>query len=77
MPTAAPAPIRARIVGSWTWSVESTVATIWTSLRKSLGKSGRMGRSIILEASVAASPGRPSRRKNAPGMRPAAYIFSS
>ena len=26
---------------------DSTVATIWTSLRKSLGKSGRIGRSII------------------------------
>ena len=66
------APVTARVAGSCSWSLLSTVATIWTSLRKSLGKSGRIGRSIIRLVIVAASLGLPSRRGNDPGMRPTA-----
>ncbi len=75
--SASDAPVTARVAGSCSWSAESTVATSWTSLRKSLGKSGRIGRSIIRLARIAASVGRPSRRGKLPGMRPAAYSFSS
>ncbi len=74
---ASEAPVTARVVGSCSWSAETTVATSWTSLRKSLGKSGRIGRSIIRQAMMAASVGLPSRRGKLPGMRPAAYSFSS
>ncbi len=42
-----------------------------------MGKSGRMGRSIILDVRVAASEGLASRRMKAPGIRPTEYIFSS
>src|SRR5690606_4037840 len=40
-------------------------------------KDGRSGRSMSRQARMAASVGRPSRRKKLPGMRPAAYIRSS
>ena len=43
-----------------------------TSLRISLGNSGRMGRSTTREDRMACSPGRPSRRMKLPGIRPAA-----
>src|SRR3954467_5265409 len=42
-----------------------------------LGKSGRIGRSIMRAVSVPFSPARPSRLKNEPGILPAAYIRSS
>ena len=74
---ASDAPVTARVTGSFSWSVLITVATTCTSLRKSLGKSGRSGRSIRRQARMAASVGRPSRRGKLPGMRPAAYSFSS
>src|SRR5215218_8185350 len=51
--------------------------TTWTSLRSPLAKVGRSGRSISRQVRIASSEGRPSRRKNEPGMRPAAYIRSS
>ena len=51
--------------------------TTWTSLRRPLAKVGRSGRSISRQVRIASSDGRPSRRKNEPGMRPAAYIRSS
>ena len=54
-----------------------TVTTTWTSLRRPLTKVGRSGRSISRQVRIASSLGRPSRRKNEPGMRPAAYIRSS
>src|ERR671913_1982225 len=54
-----------------------TVMTTWTSLRRPLAKVGRSGRSIRRQVRIASSEGRPSRRKNEPGMRPAAYIRSS
>ena len=51
--------------------------TTWTSLRRPFAKVGRSGRSIRRQVRIASSDGRPSRRKNEPGMRPAAYIRSS
>ncbi len=75
--SASDAPVTASVVGSCSWSALTTVAMIWTSLRKSLGKSGRSGRSIMRLASTPASLGRPSRRGKLPGTRPTAYSFSS
>ena len=54
-----------------------TVTTTWTSLRRPSQKVGRSGRSISRQVRIASVEGRPSRRKNEPGMRPAAYIRSS
>ena len=53
------------------------MTTTWISLRRPLTKDGRSGRSISRQVRIASSDGRPSRRKNEPGMRPAAYIRSS
>jgi len=53
------------------------VSTIWISLRRPLTKDGRSGRSISRQVRIASSDGRPSRRKNEPGIRPMAYIRSS
>ncbi len=54
-----------------------TVMTTWTSLRRPFLKVGRSGRSIRRQVRIASSPGRPSDRKNEPGIWPAAYIRSS
>ena len=54
-----------------------TVMTTWTSLRRPFLKVGRSGRSIRRQVRMASSPGRPSERKNEPGICPAAYIRSS
>ena len=53
------------------------VSTIWVSLRNPSGKQGRNGRSVRRQVKIAASVGRPSRRKNEPGILPAAYARSS
>ncbi len=53
------------------------VSTTCTSLRSPLTNDGRSGRSMSRQVRMASSLGRPSRRKNEPGMRPAAYIRSS
>ncbi len=53
------------------------VSTTWTSLRSPCTKDGRSGRSMSRQVRTASSDGRPSRRKNEPGIRPAAYIRSS
>ncbi len=53
------------------------VSTTWTSLRSPCTNDGRSGRSIRRQVRIASSDGRPSRRKNEPGIRPAAYIRSS
>ena len=53
------------------------VTTTWISLRRPSTKDGRSGRSISRQVRIASVDGRPSRRKNEPGMRPAAYIRSS
>ena len=58
-------------------SSASMVSTIWISLRRPLTKDGRSGRSMSRQVRIASSDGRPSRRKNEPGIRPTAYIRSS
>ena len=58
------------------WSA-MIVSTIWISLRRPFTKEGRSGRSMRRQVRMASSDGRPSRRKNEPGMRPAAYMRSS
>ena len=63
-------PTIAAISGEQSGSTDMTVATIDTSLRISLGKRGRMGLSITLEARVAFSLALPSRRWNEPGILP-------
>ena len=50
---------------------------MWTSLRKPAGNEGRSGRSMSRAVRIARSLARPSRRKNEPGIFPAAYIRSS
>ena len=72
IPRAAEAPIIAAISGSFSRSTESTVATIWVSLKYPSGKSGRNGLSISLEPSTSFSLGLPSLLKNPPGILPAA-----
>ena len=54
-----------------------TVTTTWISLRRPSTNDGRSGRSIRRQVRIASVEGRPSRRKNEPGMRPAAYMRSS
>ena len=50
------------ITSGWlTWSAESVVATMCTSLRKPSAKPGRIGRSIIRALKVPLSDGRDSR----------------
>ena len=61
----------------WSGCRDRIVSTIWISLRRPLTKLGRSGRSISRQVRIASSDGRPSRRKNEPGIRPAAYIRSS
>ena len=58
-------------------SSASIVATIWISLRRPLTNDGRSGRSMSRQVRIASSDGRPSRRKNEPGIRPTAYMRSS
>ncbi len=59
---------------SWglTWSAPKMVPTTWTSLRKPLGNEGRSGRSMSRQVRMAWSEDLPSRRKNEPGIFPAA-----
>ena len=70
-------PIIAAISGLQSGSTDITVATTEQSLRRSFGKSGRMGRSIHLDVRIAFSLALPSRRWNEPGILPTEYIFSS
>ena len=72
MVSAADAPREASTSYEFSRSVESTVATTWTSFMKPLGNSGRMGRSIWRAARIAFSLGRDSRLMNPPGILPAA-----
>jgi hypothetical protein len=59
---------------SWgfTRSAANTVPTTWVSLRKPFGKLGRSGRSVSRQMRIPWSEALPSRRKNAPGILPAA-----
>ena len=50
---------------------------MWISLRNPSGNEGRSGRSMSRHVRMADSGARPSRRKNEPGILPAAYIRSS
>ena len=75
--SAADAPIRARTSKGFSPSMESGMATTWVSQRKLSANDGRSARSISLQPRMAPSLGLPSRRKNDPGMRPAAYMRSS
>ena len=61
----------------WAMSTESTVTTMWTSSRNPSANDGRIGRSVRRAVRMAVSDGRPSRRKNPPGILPAAYMRSS
>jgi len=70
-------PIMAVISGAQSGSTDMTVQTTDTSLRISLGKRGRMGRSMTREVRMAFSLGRLSRRWKEPGILPTEYIFSS
>ena len=62
--------------GSFSLSAEMTRLMTWISLRKPLGKSGRIGRSMSRQVSVSFSSGRPSRLKKPPGILPPAYARS-
>ena len=72
METAAEAPIMAVISGLQSRSTLRTSQAMTTSLRRSVGKRGRMGRSIRREASTAGRLGLPSRRMKLPGILPTA-----
>ncbi len=58
------------ISGRQSGSTDITVITTEQSLRMSLGKSGRIGRSTRREARIALSDGRDSRLMNEPGIFP-------
>ena len=73
----ADAPLMARTSYISFGSMDITVMTTCTSLRSPLTKVGRSGRSMRRAARMASVPGRPSRRKKLPGMRPAEYMRSS
>ena len=75
--SAALAPFMARMSYGFTWSTDIGIATSCVSRRQPLGKSGRIGRSIMRAVSVPFSPARPSRLKKLPGILPAAYMRSS
>ena len=62
----------ARTSWGFSWSAPMTVMTTWVSLRKPSAKLGRSGRSVSRQVRTASSVGRPSRRKNEPGILPAA-----
>ena len=74
---AAEAPVIVRISGSFSWSAERVVPTIWMSFRMPLGKSGLRGLSVRRAVMIAWLLGLPSRRKKLPGILPAAYSLSS
>ena len=74
---AADAPLMATTSYMSLGSMDKTVTTTCTSFRSPLTKVGRNGRSISRQARMASVDGRPSRRKNDPGIRPAAYMRSS
>jgi hypothetical protein len=75
--SAAEAAFTARMSVGFCWSTASAVTTTWTSWRKPSGNEGLIGRSISRAFKIAFSVARPSRRKNPPGILPAAYIRSS
>ena len=76
MVKAAEAPKPAKTSGSFSLSMESTVAMIWVSFRNPSGNRGRMGRSIRRADRISFSLGRPSRLIKPPGIFPAEKVFS-
>ena len=74
---AALAALMARTSCGFSRSAPRTVMTTWVSLRYPSAKLGRRGRSMRRAVRMAVSAGRPSRRKNEPGILPAAYMRSS
>ena len=69
---AADAALMASTSWGFTWSAPKMVPTTWTSLRKPFGNDGRRGRSMSRQVRMAWSEDLPSRRKNDPGILPAA-----
>ena len=76
IPTAREDPSIAVNSGELSVSTDNTVLTICTSFLKSSLNIGRIGRSIIRAANVAASVGLPSLLINPPGILPTEYNFS-
>ena len=70
MDSASETPHMPAISGGQSGSTDMTVMTTEQSLRMSLGKSGRMGRSTRRELRIALSEGRASRLMNEPGILP-------
>ena len=77
MVTAADAALIAMISSGLMPSADIENMMTCTSLRIPLGKSGRSGRSVRRAVRMASPLGRPSRRKNEPGILPVAYRRSS
>ena len=75
--SAAEAALIDRTSWGFSWSAPRTVVTTCVSLRKPSANDGRSGRSVRRHVRMASSVGRPSRRKNEPGILPAAYARSS
>ena len=75
--SAAEAALMASTSWGFSWSAPRMVPTTWTSLRNPAGNEGRRGRSMSRPVRIAWSVARPSRRKNEPGIFPAAYMRSS
>src|SRR4051812_35847861 len=75
--SAADAALMATMSWGFSWSAPRMVPTTWVSLRYPSANDGRRGRSIRRQVRMAWSVGRPSRRKNEPGIFPAAYARSS
>ena len=70
MVSASETPHMPAISGGQSASTDMTVMTTEQSLRMSLGKSGRMGRSTRRELRIALSEGRASRLMKEPGILP-------
>ena len=71
------APSIAEISGEQSLSTDMTVRLRETSLRRSFGNRGRIGRSMTREVSIAFSDGLPSLLKYPPGIFPTEYCLSS
>ena len=75
--SAALAAIVPSVSGGFSMSTDRIVMINCVSSLYPFGNSGRIGRSVSRADSTAVVVGRPSRRKNEPGIRPAAYSRSS
>src|SRR5262249_1277035 len=75
--SAADAPLIDTMAGGFSEPDPRIVAMTGTWVGKAGGNDGGSGRSVRRAVRIASSPGRPSRRKNEPGILPAAYARSS